>query len=187
VNLKLAMKRNVEALIQQGHRRIIYLGQEWDLQLEGSRYQGYIESMADAGLEVLPDMTQLVPNLLDTLMVGYERTKSLAAVTRDFTAIVASNDLLAVGAIRALVESGMRVPSDVSVTGIDDVEIARLMTPTLTTTRIPKREIGNTLVMMLLDQIRNEHTANSSIEFSTEIIFRESTSYHPDKREDTGV
>lgn len=95
---------------------------------------------------------------------------------------MATNDLLAVGAIRALIERGVKVPTEVSVTGVDDVEIARLMTPTLTTTRIPKREIGNMLVKQLLQQINKEQVLEMSYKFSTELVIRESTESSASKR-----
>jgi LacI family transcriptional regulator len=73
---------------------------------------------------------------------GYEATKDLVAGRARFTAIFAANDLMAMGALAALRESGLRVPDDVSVIGFDDVPTVRDVVPGLTTVSVPMREMG---------------------------------------------
>ncbi|UOF88711.1 LacI family transcriptional regulator [Fodinisporobacter ferrooxydans] len=174
VNLRRAMRKNVSHLIRLGHRDIIFLGYEFHAPEENPRFQGYVDAMNEFGLPILPHHQQFIPDLKDTLTVGYQKMIEFLERGMTCTAVVASNDLLAVGAMRAFTERGMRVPDDVSITGVDDSEISRLITPSLSTIGIPKQEIGNLLMRQLLDQINGMQTVYPAIEVSTELIMRES-------------
>src|SRR5699024_8018099 len=90
-----------------------------------------------------------------------------------FTAIAACNDLMAIGAIKALIESGFQVPKDISVTGFDNINIASMLTPALTTISFPKKEIGRSLMKLLLRQIHGEEFAGEVIVYTADIIHRE--------------
>lgn len=82
VDLRKAMKRNVDWLIETGYRNILFLGQELDIEskMTSPRYEGYIVSLREHDMSTSPHLTHFVPNLKDTLIVGYERVKSLIAV-----------------------------------------------------------------------------------------------------------
>jgi len=81
---------------------------------------------------------------------GYEMMKTLLLQRRDVTAIFAANDAIAFGAIRAIFETGLRVPEDISVIGFDDVELASIIRPPLTTIHQPKYDMGRAAVEILL-------------------------------------
>jgi DNA-binding LacI/PurR family transcriptional regulator len=174
VNLRDAMKKAVSHLIEKGHTNIVFLGYQFESQLENPRYQGYLDAMHEYGLPVLPHFTQYMEQLNDTLTTGYQKVKEFVQQDLPFTAIVAANDLMAVGAMRALLESGKRVPHDVSVLGVDDIELSSLVYPALTTVSIPKRKIGNMLASQLLAQINGRKDIENSIVYDTELIIRES-------------
>jgi DNA-binding LacI/PurR family transcriptional regulator len=174
VDLRDAMRKAVSHLIQQGHKEIVFLGYQFKSQSENPRYQGYIDAMNEYGLPVLPHYTQYMEELNDTLTTGYRKVKEFILQDLPFTAIVAANDLMAVGAMRALMESGKQVPHDVSVLGVDDIELSSLVFPALTTVSIPKRKIGNMLANQLLAQINGKENIASSITFNTDLIIRES-------------
>ncbi|GLG00119.1 transcriptional regulator [Alicyclobacillus hesperidum subsp. aegles] len=174
VDLYNAMTENINYLVGLGHTKIAFLG-EYDNKEENPRYAGYIDAMCRHGISVESGLIQLIPYLKDTMSAGYERVIRMLELGVNFTAVAASNDLLALGAIRALMEFGIKVPSEVSVLGIDDVELSRISTPALSTARIPKTLIGIELVRMLVDQIENLTTAHISKPFSTELVVREST------------
>ncbi|GMA58685.1 LacI family transcriptional regulator [Alicyclobacillus sacchari] len=106
VDLYTAMKRNVQYLIGLGHRRIVFLGYEFERAEENPRYMGYVDAMHEHGLEIDPALVQFVPNLKDTLTLGRQRILEVLNRSISFTAVAASNDLLAVGAMRALTEWG---------------------------------------------------------------------------------
>ena len=93
--------------------------------------------------------------------MGYETTKELLSRKVPFTALFAYNDISAVGAIRAIKETGLRVPEDISVVGFDDIREAAYHLPSLTTVRQPLRKIGALAAETLIDRIegRNGHEA----------------------------
>lgn len=174
VDLRSAMAQNIEYLIDCGHRRILFVGHEFTTPLETSRYQGYLDAFAKRGLEVCNDLVHLIPHDKDTISYGYDRVKELLGQRLEFTAIAAANDLVAVGAIRAVREAGLDVPSDISVTGVDDIDIASLISPGLTTIRIPKRQVGNELMKLLLKQIDGQTLSGKAVELPTQHVVRES-------------
>ncbi|MFS0862666.1 LacI family DNA-binding transcriptional regulator [Fredinandcohnia sp. 179-A 10B2 NHS] len=176
VNLYEAMKKSVNYLLENGHKEIVYLGYSRDGidgVKENPRFHGYADSLTGKGISLDPDYLLYVPNWQDTLSSGYEKTVELLEKNIPFTAIAACNDLMAIGAIRALNERGIRVPEDVSVSGFDDVEIARMFNPALTTINIPKRQIGRSLMELLLQQL-NGVTEIESIEYVPQLVVRES-------------
>jgi LacI family transcriptional regulator len=109
--------------------------------------------------------------------IGYVPMKKLLDRTREFTAVFCFNDIAAIGAIRALIEAGLRVPADVSVVGFDDIQSAAFCTPSLTTVRQPLNEMGKRGARILLERIahpdQTELTAEVVIE--PELVVREST------------
>lgn len=107
--------------------------------------------------------------------VGYEATKRLIETGDLPTAIFATADLLAIGAIHALQEAGLRVPQDVAVAGYDDMLSASAVRPALTTVRVNRREIGRAAIRELEKLIRQPTKESSIIYIDNELIIREST------------
>ena len=109
--------------------------------------------------------------------IGYEPMKQLLETTRDFTAIFCFNDIAAIGAIRALTEAGLCVPTDVSVVGFDDIQSAAFCTPSLTTVRQPLNEMGKRGARILLERIANPSDKGLAAEvvMQPELVVREST------------
>lgn len=133
------MRDNVAALVALGHRRIAYLAAPGSLYVARAREEGFRCGLADAGISV--DGGLIVPTGFDR--EGGERgVDALLAARTTFTAICCANDLLAIGAIERLSALGIRVPADVSVAGFDDIPVAALTRPGLSTVRLPLREMG---------------------------------------------
>src|ERR1700691_770703 len=114
----------------------------------------------DAELTVQMDTDDPTP------MLGYPFVKQLLARNKPFTALFAYNDISAIGAIRALLEHGLRVPQDVSVMGFDDIPGAAFHTPSLTTVRQPLERMGEVAAQSLLERIEGlkEYPAEIAIE-----------------------
>ncbi|MCK4401225.1 LacI family DNA-binding transcriptional regulator [bacterium] len=108
---------------------------------------------------------------------AYEKIKSSISQIRKIgiTAILGADDLLSFGAIKALTESGFRVPHDISVAGIDDIDEAKLFQIPLTTMQIPKKEMGKLAAEILIDKIENENIPCRKISLSSKLIIRKST------------
>lgn len=173
VDMEKIMRKSVEYLIKSGHKEIIYLGHYVENQTN-PRYKGYEDAMKAHDLPIKEYYKNHIGTYEDKLTVGYDAMKVLLGNGKQFTAVAATNDSLAAGAIRAIIESGKKVPDDISVIGVDNIELARMLTPTLTTINIPKVEIGRLLVKQLLEQIRNEWKMGQIIEGEVTLIERES-------------
>lgn len=136
-------------LIGLGHRRIAHVrGREeaWDA---GERARGYREAMAEAGLGA--EALEIEGGY--TREAGHAAAQTLLSLTPRPTAVVAANDYCALGVMGALREAGLSVPADVSVCGFDGLTSGQFTVPTLTSVRVPIREIGAQAVHRLAEQL----------------------------------
>ena len=141
-------------LYNLGHRTIAFMrGQPYSSDSD-ARWQGIVQVAQDLGLAIRPEMTIQLEKDLTSPELGYPVVKQLLAHHRSFTAVVSFNDVAAIGCIRALHDSGLRVPQDVSVVGFDDIKEAAFQTPSLTTIRQPLQQMGELAVQLLLQQLR---------------------------------
>ncbi len=97
-----------------------------------------------------------------------------------FTALFAYNDISAVGAIRAIKETGLRVPEDISVVGFDDIREAAYHLPSLTTVRQPLRKLGEMAAKILMQRIEGQEAYPSQVFVDPELVIRESSSAAPE-------
>jgi len=107
--------------------------------------------------------------------LGYPYAKQLLSRNAPFTALFAYNDSLAIGAIRAIHEAGLRVPQDISVVGFDDILSAAYCNPPLTTVRQPLEKMGEIAARTLLDRIENRNAYVPEIAIEPEFVIRKST------------
>ena len=129
----------VGALVALGHRRIAFLAGPTSLCVARERLAGYRRGLAEAGL---PFDERLVVSGTFDAAGGALAVDTLLAAGLPFSAVCCANDLLALGALRRLAERGIGVPGDVSVAGFDDIPTAALTAPSLSTVRLPLRELG---------------------------------------------
>ena len=168
----------LEHLLQLGHRRIAFIkGQPFSSDTE-TRWSSIRGAARKLGLQIDPDLVTQLQVDSPTPEPGYDVTKSLLAKRRHFTALFAFNDISAIGAIRALLDSGMKVPGDVSVIGFDDIQNAAFQNPRLTTIRQPLRRMGELAAETLLKRIRGTEY-HKVIAVEPELIVRESTAAPP--------
>ena len=147
--------RDVTAhLIAQGRERIAFVGTADSHFPEfRDRYRGYAQALRSVGLDPL---LTLQVDAISSETEGYMATQRLMGRGEPFDAIVAASDLIAIGALRALAEAGLRVPDNVAVTGFDDILAAGMTTPPLTTMAQDTRGAGLALVDALIRLIRNQ-------------------------------
>jgi LacI family transcriptional regulator len=131
--------RATEALVRAGHRRVAIITGEMWMDAARDRLRGYRQALATA--DIAYDPTLVREGNWQT-SAGYEHTHSLMKLKDPPTAIFCSNDRMAVGCYEALKERGLAIPDDVSVIGYDDEEVARHLSPQLTTLVLPHREMG---------------------------------------------
>mgnify|MGYP006271622185 CR=1 FL=1 len=135
-------------VLDEGHRRIAMIaGITRDNDRAAARVAGVRDALAEAGLELAPPRLVEAPYALDA---GAEAVTGLLALDPRPTAILCGNDVLAAGAMLGLRAAGRAVPGEVSLTGFDDIELARLLDPPLTTVRVPHAEMGETAARTLL-------------------------------------
>jgi LacI family transcriptional regulator len=148
-----------EYLLEAGHRRIGFVNGETWQDAAKDRLKGYRQALATADL--LYD-ERLVRDGDWSSGKGFELTLSLMTEPNPPTAIFCANDLMAIGAIEAIKQLGLRVPEDVSVMGYDDQEIARHTHPALTTVVLPNYDLGRWAVETLLQEEQN-HSAGAPV------------------------
>ncbi|RMH54253.1 MAG: LacI family transcriptional regulator [Bacteroidetes bacterium] len=160
-------------LIALGHRRIaVITGPEAAFDA-AERLRGYRMALEEAGMAF--DPAWLIPGDYSQ-RAGYEAVQTLLAWPERPTAILASNDQMAFGALSALREAGLRVPEDVSLAGFDDVPSARYTVPSLTSARVPIRDLGARAVQCLVDHIQAETPpAPRSLVLPVDLVVRDST------------
>lgn len=162
-----ASRAAVNYLISLGHTRIGYLGEIRD----EIRYLGYRNAMID---NKLPTESRYAVNAKLSYKGGYEGAKTLLKASSDISAIFCANDITAIGAMSAIKELGLRVPQDISVIGVDNIEASRYMSPALTTISIPITEMGETAAKVLVDRIRGGHQEPVKVILPFRLEIRES-------------
>jgi LacI family transcriptional regulator len=167
----------VEHVIALGHDRIAHLGGPQALSTGHQRHLGFREAMAAAGLEVDPRALRFAGAF--TELEGARVCRELLDAAPDVTAIVAANDLLALGCYDVLAERGLRCPDDLSVVGFNDMPFADRFDPPLTTVRIPHREIGVAAADLLLERLGGDHGEALQIRLPPSFVARGSTASPP--------
>ena len=157
-------------LLAQGRNRIAFLGHATTHYPEFfDRYRGYERALMEARAS---RSSALQVDAITTEESGFQATNELRNRGVEFDAIVAASDLIAIGALRALQESGVEVPREVAVVGFDDIPAASLTNPPLTTVMQDTRRAGELLVETLLRQIAGDPAKNSVI--PTRLVVRKS-------------
>lgn len=168
-------KKVVEYLIRLGHKRIAILTEGNDEpSIVKQRFEGYLEALKSNGIKRDDKLIQYVDRRIYTMKNGYEATKALIESGAKFTALFCISDVLALGALRAFADAGIRVPEDVSVAGFDGQEIAEFSVPRLTTLRQPLDDISEETIRLIFDLIE-ETRGHKHLIFPGELIEAEST------------
>jgi LacI family transcriptional regulator len=146
------------------------------------RWDAICQVAAQMNVKIDPDLVVQIEGDDPTPMLGYPFAKQLLERKKPFTALFAYNDISAIGAIRALLEHGLRVPQDVSVLGFDDIPGAAFYTPSLTTVRQPLNRMGEVAAQSLLERIEGLKDYPSEIAIEPDLVVRESTAKAPGSR-----
>ena len=162
----------VRHLIAMGHRSIGYLHSRIHINNFQERREGVVKALSAAGLE-LPE--QMIFRLEPSIEGAAASMRELLRQHRSLpTAFFAANDLIAIGAARALKEAGCRIPEDISIIGFDDMPVAEAMDPPLTTVYVPKQRLGMLAVDRLISQIGQEAPEFIKVEVGTHLVKRRS-------------
>ncbi|HEU5457159.1 MAG TPA: LacI family DNA-binding transcriptional regulator [Terracidiphilus sp.] len=178
-NVLLDQKRAAELtmrhLHQLGHRKIAFMRGGSHSSDADDRWSCLMAVARELKIAVPPELCVPLRLLVSTPELGYEPTNELLQRGADFTALVCFDDIAAIGAIRALMDHGLKVPEDVSVIGFDDIQGAAFHNPSLTTIRQPLLQMGREAARILLQRIRGQGTAPDEVAILPELVIREST------------
>jgi DNA-binding LacI/PurR family transcriptional regulator len=189
VDNRLGVLSLIEHLIGLGHRSFGFIGGSFSF--AGGRALGdilerqtaFTEGLADHGIEVPPEYVRDAHNNYAGGASGFE---ALMALSNPPTAVLASTDVLAIGALRAAHRLGLRIPDDVSIVGFDDLPLAEHTTPPLTTVRQPMSKMAAVAVAAAIDQASDQSSGRTSAIFEClqpTLIIRESSGPAPSHRE----
>ncbi len=162
-------------LYNLGHRKIAFMhGQPFSSDSE-ERWNTLVAVAKRMGIEIKPELVVKLDRDMTSPELGFSVVQKLLAAKQPFTAIVAFNDISAIGAIRTLKDFDLRVPEDVSVIGFDDIKAAAFTMPRLTTISQPLEEIGRIATQSLLNRIHKTVPPRDEIVVEPKLVIREST------------
>ena len=163
----------VTYLAENGHKNIGYLQSSITINNFIERAEGYRSALRDYGLI---ENTSFVFKLEPTLEGSYKEMKCILENENLElpTAFFADNDIIALGAIKALKESGKKLPRDISIIGFDDMPFCEISSPALSTVKVHKGYMGKVAVNRLMEKIKEPDNVNTRIEVNTELVIRSS-------------
>jgi LacI family purine nucleotide synthesis repressor len=163
-------------LIERGHRDIGAIPGQMERNTGGGRHAGFLKAMEEAGIQ--PRAEWIVQGDFEPES-GYQAMQQILSQKQRPTAVFCGGDIMAMGAICAADEMGLRVPQDISVIGYDNVRNARYFAPALTTVHQPKAQLGEKALEMLLDRITSKREVSQTIEVHPTLIERRSVADGP--------
>jgi len=173
----------MEHIVKLGHEEIAFFKGHPGSADTAYRWNGVSRAASALGVKIRPELTVQLqsgssvpgPSVPEE---GYENAQRLLAAGRPFTALVAFNDISAIGAMRAFRDAGLRVPDDISIIGFDDIQAAAYLIPRLTTVRQPLRRMGEIAAEQLLARISDGRRKNGPQQVLVDpvLVLRESTS-----------
>src|SRR5690554_2697047 len=161
----------VRHLLNLGHRRIAFLNGPKEYTFCQDRYQGYSMALSEFGLEVDYNYLRNTENLHED---GYRLSKELLSIEPRPTALFVADDLMVIGAYRAIKEEKLSIPADISVVGFNDDSFAALIEPPLTTVQIPIYEMGVTAAQMMIAILSGKEPYSPQRILSSELVIRDS-------------
>ncbi len=166
------VKQAVDHLVALGHKQIGFISGPLDLHSARTRRQAFLDAVRGHGLS--PDK-RLIREGTHTAEGGQKAMAAILRLSRHPTAVVSSNDWTAIGALHAIHAAGLRVPSDISLVGFDDIPLVSYTNPSLTTVRMSAADVGSTAFDALFKLIGGERLEGDVYQVPTRLIVREST------------
>lgn len=173
VDYSKGIREAVQHLAELGHRNIGFVSGPLGLQSARTRRAAFLRCLKECGIN---DQLQTVVEGNHKVDGGERAMQQLLAVHPAPTAVLTSNDLTAIGVLRAIHQVGLRVPGDISVIGFDDIELSQFTQPALTTVRLSREELGRCAFEALYRMLQNGNREGQQVKLETSLIVRDSTS-----------
>ncbi len=165
----------LQHLLDLGHRQVAFFRGPSFSSDSASRWKAIQIVAAELNFPIHPELVFEIKGPPNTPDVGYLPAKALLATKLPFTALVAYNDISAVGTMTVFQEAGLKIPDDVSVVGFDDIDVASFAIPPLTTVHQPLLKMGTIAAQTLLDRIEDRAAFIPEIALTPKLIIRKST------------
>ncbi|WP_074683408.1 LacI family DNA-binding transcriptional regulator [Priestia aryabhattai] len=165
-------RKITEHLITLGHKRIAHITGPMDVIISRDRLIGYKQAMMIHDLKIESAYIQEGSQGIES---GYNQMIKLLSLDHLPTAVFVFNDEMAIGAIKAIKDSGMRIPDDIAIVAFDNLKISSLLEPSITTIHQPKYEMGKKAMTLLLKLINGENLTKKKYIMQDELIIRESS------------
>jgi len=175
IDNRFAMDQACQTLLKSGNRDIAFITGPTHLSTSGERLDGYKAALAGHGIALREELIRYGDFSFSS---GFKAAKSLFDDKVGFTALMASNDIMAIGAMKAIKENGKKIPDDIEVIGFDNIDACEFCEPTLTTIDQPTYEIGRMAVELLFKLIDGEEIEKMSYRIQPELIIRNSIKQH---------
>lgn len=172
INNEDAVAEAVSYLVSKGHKNIGYLKGSFRIKSFQARECGYLKGIEQSQLVYNPDYTVLLSTTMDgayqDMKLYLKRNPKLP------TAYFADNDMIALGAMKAMKEAGIKIPDEVSMVGFDDLPFSEISSPRLSSLRVPKQAMGEMAVHRVLEMMNSRQLVKTKILVCPEFIERDS-------------
>ena len=172
LNLDSTIYHAAKYLIENGRKKIAYVNGISNSRISKEKLSGYLRAMREFGFSIRDDYLYDGKHLFRT---GFQAAKQFMALSDPPDAIVAANDILAIGCCKYLLSHDYRVPQDVAVTGMDGIPLSRIYDPSITTMASPIKDMCSTAVDILLENVKNPNIRNSQFIYDTKLVVGRST------------
>jgi len=162
-------------LINLGHKNIAFIGGDIEHPSLSDRLKGYKQALENANIPFKNNLIVTDAKYPDR-QNGFNSAKKIFSKNKSVTAVFAGNDAMAIGVLHYLKDNGYKVPEDISLIGFDDVEADLMLSPPLTTVRVPKIEMGVEALKLVVNTLKNKKSLPKKILVPVELVVRESTS-----------
>lgn len=159
-------------LVTSNHHNIGFMKEVGEYYQLSERLRGYLDCLEEHNI---PYNSNYIVESYLTIEGGYKGAKKILEQTKgEITALICSNDQMAMGAYQAIYEAGLRIPDDISIIGFDGLDTSRYLAPSLTTVQQPVFDIGYSAAKFVVDAIENPYIKIPTKIFPTKLIIRES-------------
>lgn len=166
------MSEATRYFIEKGHRHIAYLGGPKGVSTATQRFDGYLDALSAAGLEQERDLIRAGEF---TIASGAQMMEEVYSRHPEITAVIACCDLIAIGAVKALIHHGVQVPKLCEIIGFDGIELADVFDPSISTVRQPVDEMAEEAAKLLIGIVTGAITSNRHVVFEPSLFLRDTT------------
>ncbi len=174
------MYEMVEYLIENGHNHIAYISGPKHNSSSDQRLEGYKKALSDSGISVNVDIIKIGDYKIES---GRQHMLDLLEQGNKFTAVACANDMMAVGALEVLKDKKLKVPKEISITGYDDIFMASVTSPKLTTVAQPKYEMGCIAAELMIKLVQGQKISRMEVILHSTLAIRESVAKRSDNIE----